>query len=197
MKKLSFRFLVLAACAAVSLASWAASPHRVAGSNPGGASQWATDQYPGFDGLDDLPTPVGLASGSRRRNRRRSSWHGPRSLRAKATSRARRRPTMRSSANGPHRLKRLRRSSGWPIFWRRTFRSMTRRTRSMPICWISIRAAAPTRRSLPSSTSWSTCCSIRGARFWECRSRGTASSARATSASCAVRPAPTTCRRRC
>ena len=57
MKRLSFRFLVFAVCAAASLASWAASPHRVAGSNPGDASQWATDQYPGFDGLDDLPTP--------------------------------------------------------------------------------------------------------------------------------------------
>ena len=49
--------MVLTACAVASLASWAASPHRVAGSGPGGASQWATDQYPGFDGLDDLPVP--------------------------------------------------------------------------------------------------------------------------------------------
>ena len=57
MKRLSFRFLVLAACATAFGVSWADSPHRVAGSNPGGASQWATDQYPGFDGLDDLPTP--------------------------------------------------------------------------------------------------------------------------------------------
>ena len=38
MKRLTFRFLVLAACAAASLASQAASPHRVVGSNPGGAS---------------------------------------------------------------------------------------------------------------------------------------------------------------
>ena len=34
-----------------------ASPQRVVGSGPGGYSQWATDQYPGFDGLDTLPAP--------------------------------------------------------------------------------------------------------------------------------------------
>ena len=35
----------------------ASSPQRVVGSGTGGYSQWATDQYPGFDGLDTLPVP--------------------------------------------------------------------------------------------------------------------------------------------
>ena len=34
-----------------------AAPQRVAGSGMGGHSPWATDQYPGFDGLDNLPVP--------------------------------------------------------------------------------------------------------------------------------------------
>ena len=41
----------------VAVLSVEASPQRVAGSGPGGYSQWATDQYPGFDGLDTLPVP--------------------------------------------------------------------------------------------------------------------------------------------
>ena len=40
-----------------ALFSVEAAPQRVAGSGPGGYSQWATDQYPGFDGLDTLPVP--------------------------------------------------------------------------------------------------------------------------------------------
>ncbi len=35
----------------------AAPPNRVAGSGMGGSSPYATDAYPGFDGLDDLPKP--------------------------------------------------------------------------------------------------------------------------------------------
>ena len=35
----------------------AAPPNRVAGSGMGGNSPYATDAYPGFDGLDDLPKP--------------------------------------------------------------------------------------------------------------------------------------------
>lgn len=34
-----------------------AQAHRVVGSGDGTGSMWATDQYPGFDGLDDLPVP--------------------------------------------------------------------------------------------------------------------------------------------
>lgn len=56
MKNILSRCLMAAATMAAFAAS-AASPHRVAGSGPGSNSQWATDQYPGFDGLDDLPTP--------------------------------------------------------------------------------------------------------------------------------------------
>ena len=40
-----------------ALLSVEAAQQRVAGSGPGGYSQWATDQYPGFDGLDTLPVP--------------------------------------------------------------------------------------------------------------------------------------------
>jgi len=50
-----------AAVTAVSVMSCATavavSPQRVAGSGPGGYSQWATDHYPGFEGLDELPVP--------------------------------------------------------------------------------------------------------------------------------------------
>ena len=49
--------LIAAATIAAAAASFADTPHRVAGSGLGGGSQWATDQYPGFDGLDDLPVP--------------------------------------------------------------------------------------------------------------------------------------------
>ena len=56
MNKLIFKCLLGGALLSASVAT-AAAPHRVAGSGPGSASEWATDQYPGFDGLDDLPTP--------------------------------------------------------------------------------------------------------------------------------------------
>ena len=56
MKSIILRFLaLLAVVAGVGVVE--AAPQRVVGSGPGGASEWATDQYPGFDGLDDLPTP--------------------------------------------------------------------------------------------------------------------------------------------
>lgn len=42
----------------------AAAPNRVAGSGLGGNSPYATDAYPGFDGLDDVPRP----------ERREKSW---------------------------------------------------------------------------------------------------------------------------
>ena len=57
MKRLPSKILLSAALLAVSAPVMSASPHRVAGSGPGSDSQWATDQYPGFDGLDDLPVP--------------------------------------------------------------------------------------------------------------------------------------------
>lgn len=57
MKRLLSRFLVSAAALAASAAAVAATPNRVVGSGTGSESQWATDQYPGFDGLDDLPVP--------------------------------------------------------------------------------------------------------------------------------------------
>ena len=58
MDRLFFRSLLCATFAfAAAWTADAATPHRVAGSGLGGASQWATDQYPGFDGLDDLPVP--------------------------------------------------------------------------------------------------------------------------------------------
>ena len=52
----TIRSLVVVAVLAV-FPEGEASPQRVVGSGPGGNSQWATDQYPGFDGLDTLPTP--------------------------------------------------------------------------------------------------------------------------------------------
>ena len=55
--KNTFRFWAVVVVMATSAAAWGAQPHRVVGSGPGGNSEWATDQYPGFDGLDDLPTP--------------------------------------------------------------------------------------------------------------------------------------------
>ena len=59
MKKIVFAAAVLAA---MSLS--AAGTRRVAGSGPGASSIYATDAYPGFDGLDDLPKP----------ERREKSW---------------------------------------------------------------------------------------------------------------------------
>lgn len=51
-----FRFSLLAVgVLAVSSNLLAASPNRVAGAAPGGSSIWATDHYPGFDGIDSLP----------------------------------------------------------------------------------------------------------------------------------------------
>ena len=59
MKKILLSAVVLAAGVA-----YAAPGHRVAGSGFGGNSPYATDAYPGFDGLDDLPKP----------ERREKSW---------------------------------------------------------------------------------------------------------------------------
>ena len=59
MKRLMMWTAVLAAGMA-----FAAPGHRVAGSGIGGNSPYATDAYPGFDGLDDLPKP----------ERREKSW---------------------------------------------------------------------------------------------------------------------------
>ena len=43
--------------ASAALVPMAASARTVAGANPGADSYFATDAYPGFDGLDDLPVP--------------------------------------------------------------------------------------------------------------------------------------------
>ena len=52
-----FRCAIAAVLAVASVGAFAAQNQRVVGSGIGGNSEWATDQYPGFDGLDDLPTP--------------------------------------------------------------------------------------------------------------------------------------------
>ena len=57
------RFLFTATILAAGIVC-AAPGHRVAGSGVGGNSPYATDAYPGFDGLDDLPKP----------ERREKSW---------------------------------------------------------------------------------------------------------------------------
>ena len=57
------RFLFWATILAAGIVC-AAPGHRVAGSGVGGNSPYATDAYPGFDGLDDLPKP----------ERREKSW---------------------------------------------------------------------------------------------------------------------------
>ena len=57
------RFLFTAAILAAGIVC-AAPGHRVVGSGIGGNSPYATDAYPGFDGLDDLPKP----------ERREKSW---------------------------------------------------------------------------------------------------------------------------
>ena len=57
------RFLLSAAILAAGIVC-AAPGHRVVGSGIGGNSPYATDAYPGFDGLDDLPKP----------ERREKSW---------------------------------------------------------------------------------------------------------------------------
>ena len=56
MKNRFYRTAVFAVASAAAFCAGAAQP-RVAGSGPGGNSQWATDQYPGFEGLDNLPVP--------------------------------------------------------------------------------------------------------------------------------------------
>ena len=57
------RFLFTATILAAGIVC-AAPGHRVVGSGIGGNSPYATDAYPGFDGLDDLPKP----------ERREKSW---------------------------------------------------------------------------------------------------------------------------
>ena len=57
------RFLLMATILAAGIVC-AAPGHRVVGSGIGGNSPYATDAYPGFDGLDDLPKP----------ERREKSW---------------------------------------------------------------------------------------------------------------------------
>jgi TolA-binding protein len=52
-----YNIIVVGGILSALVNSATASPQRVAGSGPGGYSQWATDQYPGFDGLDSLPVP--------------------------------------------------------------------------------------------------------------------------------------------
>lgn len=56
MKSALYRIATGAIAAAVAIAADAA-PQRVSGSGLGGHSPWATDHYPGFEGLDDLPVP--------------------------------------------------------------------------------------------------------------------------------------------
>ena len=51
------RTLLLAMAAVAAGGLLAAPGHRVVGSGVGGNSPYATDAYPGFDGLDDLPKP--------------------------------------------------------------------------------------------------------------------------------------------
>ena len=58
------RKILLMAMVLVAGAVCAAPGHRIVGSGVGGNSPYATDAYPGFDGLDDLPKP----------ERREKSW---------------------------------------------------------------------------------------------------------------------------
>ena len=62
MKNIASKILVLAALFACSAP--AAPSRTVAGASTGGNSPYATDAYPGFDGLDDIPKP----------ERREKSW---------------------------------------------------------------------------------------------------------------------------
>ena len=62
MKKISFWVVILAALASVSVS--AAPSRTVSGASTGGNSPYATDAYPGFDGLDDIKKP----------ERREKSW---------------------------------------------------------------------------------------------------------------------------
>ncbi|MBO5940070.1 MAG: tetratricopeptide repeat protein [Kiritimatiellae bacterium] len=56
MKYKIHRLAVVAVVFAAAFSSVTAQ-HRVVGSGHGGNSPWATDHYPGFEGLDNLPTP--------------------------------------------------------------------------------------------------------------------------------------------
>ena len=56
MKRIIYRIAV-GVIVTVAVLSADAAPQRVTGSGLGGYSQWATDHYPGFEGLDDLPVP--------------------------------------------------------------------------------------------------------------------------------------------
>jgi TolA-binding protein len=56
MKSILYKASVFAAASAIALCAGAVQ-NRVAGSGLGGNSRWATDQYPGFEGLDNLPIP--------------------------------------------------------------------------------------------------------------------------------------------
>ena len=49
--------IVTCAMVVIVMLPSAAAPQRVTGSGYGGYSQWATDHYPGFEGLDNLPVP--------------------------------------------------------------------------------------------------------------------------------------------
>lgn len=57
MSRLSFRCLIASVLAVALVGSSSAQTQRVVGSGDGAGSPWATDQYPGFDGLDELPVP--------------------------------------------------------------------------------------------------------------------------------------------
>ena len=54
MRRIGF---LLAACACACMTAQAAPPRNVAGSTFSANSPYATDAYPGFDGLDDLKRP--------------------------------------------------------------------------------------------------------------------------------------------
>ena len=56
MKHKIYRLAVVALVLSTAFSSVVAQ-HRVVGSGHGGNSPWATDHYPGFEGLDNLPTP--------------------------------------------------------------------------------------------------------------------------------------------
>ena len=56
-KRMRRIWLVLIVVACASLAALADPPRNVAGSAFAANSPYATDAYPGFDGLDDVPKP--------------------------------------------------------------------------------------------------------------------------------------------
>lgn len=56
MKRTVYR-IAIGALVSIAAFSVEAAPNRVAGSGFGGYSQWATDHYPGFEGLDEIPLP--------------------------------------------------------------------------------------------------------------------------------------------